>query len=255
MNVGDLTVTKSGSINLTGLGSTDKAIYMSSCVLRGSKLYVAYSIYKSTWTSASISNLAAIDYPAMNNVSISSDTRSAYAGSFSSVIPSTAVYNNDIYMITNTGDRWGATPDKPSAVYKIKNGENVFSADYFFDLSAISEGNREFYGLWDLGNGKAITRMGKTGLVKTFDDYFTTDVFEYYVLDLVNKTKTKLALPLDKYIHSSPVWVEKGKAYIVVASSTEGSFVWTYDIASGSLTKGLEVKGLDYINWISRFDD
>jgi hypothetical protein len=255
VNVDAMTITKTGSISLTGLASADKAIYMSSCVLRGGKLYVAYAVYNSGWTSKSSSYLAAIDYPAMTNVSISTDTRSAYAGSFSSVIPSTAIVNNDIYMITNTGDRWAVTPDKPSAIYKIKNGENVFATDYFFDLSAISDGNREFYGMWDLGNGKAITRMGKKELLLTFEDYLNTDVFEYYVLDLVNKTKTKLALHLDKIVHSSPVFVENGKAYIAISSGTEGHFVWTYDIASGSLTKGLEVKGVDNVNWISRFDD
>ena len=120
---------------------------------------------------------------------------------------------------------------------------------------AVSGGNREYYGLWDLGNGKALTRMGRTDLLKTFEDYTATDVFEYYVLDLVTKTRTKLNLPLDKGVRTSPVWVENGKAYIAVSSSTEGHFVYTYDIASGVITKGLEIKGLDYVNWISRFND
>lgn len=254
VNVSNMTVTKTGSINLTGLATGDKAIYLSGCILRGSRLYLPYAVYNSGWTSTEVSYLASVDYPAMTNLSITSDTRSAYAGSFSSVIPSTVLLNGDIYMITNTGDRWAVTPNKPSAVYKIKAGENAFDTSYFFDLSAISGGNREFYGFWDLGNGKAITRLGRADLLKTFQDYFATDVFEYYLVDVVAKTKTKLDLPLSKVVHASPVLVESGKAYIAVASSTSGNFVYTYDIASGSLTKGLEIKGVDNVNWLSRFN-
>lgn len=254
VNVSNMTVTKTGSIALTGLAATDKSIYMSGCVLRNNRLYIPYAIYHSGWTATDVSYLASVDYPSMENLSINSDTRSAYAGSFSSVIPSTALLNGDIYILTNTGDRWAATPTKPSAVLRIKAGENTFDNSYFFDLSAISEGNREFYGFWDLGNGKAITRLGRKGLLNTFDDYFKTDVFDYYLVDIAAKTKTKLDLPLSKVVHASTVLVENGKAYIAVASSTSGNFVYTYDIASGSITKGLEIKGVDNVNWISKFN-
>lgn len=253
VNVSNMTIIKTGTIALTGLAATDKSIYLSGCILRGNRLYIPYVVYNSDWTATEKSYLASVDYPSMDNLNIASDTRSAYAGSFSSVIPSTAVFNGDIYILTNTGDRWGVTPNKPSAIYRIKAGENIFDTSYFFDLSAISDGNREFYGFWDLGNGKAITRLGRKDLLKTFTDYFSTDVFEYYVVDFTAKTKTKLELPLNKVVHASPVLVENGKAYIAVASSTSGNFVWTYDIASGSLTKGLEIKGVDNVNWISRF--
>ncbi len=254
VNVETMTSTKSGSIVLTGLALTDKAIYLSGCILRGSRLYIPYAIYHSGWTATDVSYLASVDYPSMENLIITSDTRSAYAGSFSSVIPSTALLNGEIYMITNTGDRWGATPNKPSAIYKIKAGENTFDTGYFFDLSAISDGNREYYGLWDLGNGKALTRVGRPGLLTTFTDYTDTDVFDYYVIDLVAKTRTKLELPLSKVVHASTVVVDNGVAYIAVASSTAGNYVWSYQISSGTLTKGLEIKGVDNVNWISKFN-
>lgn len=254
VNVANMTISKTGSISLSGLAATDKAIYLSGCILRNNRLYIPYVVYNSSWSATEVSYLASVDYPSMGNLNIATDTRSAYAGSFSSVIPSTAVLNGDIYMLTNTGDRWGITPNKPSAVYRIKAGENTFDTSYFFDLSAISDGNREFYGFWDLGNGKAITRLGRKDLLKTFEDYFSTDVFDYYVVDLVAKTKTRLDLPLSKVVHGSTVLVENGKAYIAVASSSAGNYVWTYDIASGNLTKGLEIKGVDNVNWISRFN-
>ena len=79
-------------------------------------------------------------------------------------------------------------------------------------------------------------------------------MFDYYVVDVAAKTKTKLELPLSKVVHASTVVVENGKAYIAAALSISGNFVWTYDIASGSLTKGLEIKGVDNVNWISRFN-
>lgn len=252
VNVENMSITKTGSFGQQPLGPTDKALYLSACVLRGSKLYVGYTIFKSTWTSNDTSYLASADYPSMNNVKITKDIRSTYPGSFASIMPSTIKYNNDIYMITNPGDRWGVNPDKPAAIFRLKNGEDAFATDYFWDLSAISDGNREYYGLWDLGNGKGITRVGRKDLLTTFTDYTTKDVFEYYVIDVVNKTRTKLNLPLDRVVLTSPVWVEGGKAYIAISSATEGHFVWTYDIATGSLTKGLEIKGTDNVTWLSR---
>ncbi|MBF4464349.1 hypothetical protein [Flavobacterium sp. LC2016-12] len=254
VNTDDLSVTKSGTLTVTGLQATDKAIYLSGCVINNGKLYLPYTVYHSGWTSTSVAYLASVDYPSMSNLQIDTDTRSGALGTFSTLMGGTIKYNNDLYIITDCGERWGSIADKPSAIFKVSNGATEINSDYFFDLSAISSGNKEFYGLYDLGNGKGITRLGRKDLLLTFDDYSGTDVFEYYVVDVVAKTKTKLDLPLSQYTSSSPVFVENGKAYILVSSKTNGKFVYTYDINSGSLTKGIEVKGLDYVNWISRLN-
>lgn len=252
INVDNMTIVKTGTFGKQELQPTDKAIYISSCFLKGDRLYVTYAVYNSNWTATDVAYLASAPYPALDNVTISTDTRSTYPGSFAPITPNAVNYNNEVYMITNTGDRWGVNPNKPSAIFRLKNGATAFDKDYFFDLSAISGGNREYYGLWDLGNGKAITRMGRKDLLLKFEDYTGKDVFEYYVIDVVNKTRTKLELPLDRGVLVSPVLVEAGKAYIAVSSSTAGKYIWTYDIASGNLTKGLEVKGVDYVSTLSR---
>lgn len=254
VNTDDLSVTKSGTLTVTGLQATDKAIYLSGCVLNNGKLYMPYTVYHSGWTSTSVAYLATVDYPSMSNLKIDTDTRSGALGTFSTLMGGTIKYNNDLYIITDCGERWGSVADKPSAIFKVSNGATEINADYFFDLTAISSGNKEFYGLYDLGNGKGITRLGRKDVLLTFDDYNKTDVFEFYVVDVVSKTKTKLNLPLSKYTSASPVFVENGKAYILVSSTANGNFVYTYDINSGSLTKGLEIKGLDYVNWISRLN-
>lgn len=255
INVETMAVTKSGTILGQAMGPTDNDISVGSLVVRGSKLYIGFSIFNSGWSATDTAYLAAVDYPALDKATVAKDVRSTFPGSIGSDLPSTVSYNNNVYFLTNTGDRWGVNPRKPSAIFRLSNGKNSFDTDYFYDLSAASDGNREYYGLWDLGNGKALTRVGRKDLLKTFEDYTATDVFEYYVLDLVNKTRTKLALPLDKGVRTSPVWVEDGKAYIAVSSSTEGHFVYSYNISTGAITKGLEIKGLDYVNWISRFNN
>lgn len=254
INTDDLSVTKSGTLTVTGLQTTDKAIYLSGCTLNNGKLYLPYVVYHSGWTSTSVAYLASVDYPSMTNLKIDTDNRSGALGTFSTLLGGTIKYNNDLYIITDCGDRWGSIADKPSAIFKISNGATEINADYFFDLSAISEGNKEFYGLFDLGNGKGITRLGRKDVLLTFDDYNNSDVFEFYMVDVVAKTKTKLDLPLSQYVSSSPVLVENGKAYILVSTKANGNFVYTYDINSGTLDKGLEVKGLDYVNWISRLN-
>jgi len=255
INVETMSETKTGTITGQAIGATDKDLSVASLVLRNNKLYIGFSIFNSNWNVSDTAYLAAVDYPGLDKVTVTKDTRSTYPGSIGSDLPSTVTYNNNIYYLTNTGDRWGINENKPSAIFRVSNGKDSFDTDYFYDLSAVSNGNREFYGLWDLGNGKALTRMGRKDLLKTFEDYTATDVFEYYVIDLVNKTRTKLDLPLDKGVRTSPVWVENGKAYVAISSSTAGHFVYTYDLASGSITKGLEIKGLDYVNWISRFNN
>ncbi|REG99436.1 hypothetical protein [Flavobacterium aquicola] len=254
VNTDDLSVTKSGTLTVTGLQATDKAIYLSGCVLNNGKLYLPYTVYHSGWTSTSVAYLASVDYPSMANLKIDTDTRSGALGTFSTLMGGTIKYNNDLYIITDCGERWGSVSDKPSAIFKVSNGATELNADYFFDLTAISDGNKEFYGLYDLGNGKGISRLGRKDVLLTFDDYNGSDVFEYYVIDVAAKTKTKLNLPLSQYTSSSPVFVENGKAYILVSTKASGSFVYTYDINSGSLTKGIEIKGLDYVNWISRLN-
>ncbi|MCP2025292.1 hypothetical protein L1276_000432 [Flavobacterium sp. HSC-32F16] len=254
VNTDDLSVAKSGTLTVTGLQAADKAIYLSGCTLNNGKLYLPYVVYHSGWTSTSVSYLASVDYPSMTNLKIDTDTRSGALGTFSTLMGGTIKYNNDLYIITDCGDRWGSVADKPSAIFKVSNGAAEINADYFFDLSAISDGNKEFYGLYDLGNGKGITRLGKKDVLLTFDDYNGSDVFEYYVVDVAAKTKTKLNLPLSQYVSSSPVLVENGKAYILASTKANGNFVYTYDINSGSLSKGIEVKGLDYVNWISRLN-
>ncbi|AOM79217.1 DUF4374 domain-containing protein [Pedobacter steynii] len=253
VNTESMTIVKTGSFGKQLLQPTDKSIYTSSCFLKGDKLYVTYAIYNSNWTATDTAYLASAPYPALDQVTITKDTRSTYPGSFAPITPNSVNYNNDVYMISNTGDRWGVNPAKPTGIFRIKNGATAFDSDYFFNLSAISDGNREYYGLWDLGNGKAITRMGRKDLLVEFDDYNNKDVFEYYVIDVVNKTRTKLDLPLDKGVLVSPVLVEDNKAYIAISSSSQGKFVWTYDISSAKLTKGLEIKGVDYISTLSRF--
>lgn len=254
VNTDDLSIAKSGTLTLTGLQATDKAIYLSGSTLNNGKLYLPYVVYHSGWTSTSVAYLASVDYPSMTNLKIDTDSRSGALGTFSTLMGGTIKYNNDLYIITDCGDRWGSVADKPSAIFKVSNGASEINADYFFDLSAISDGNKEFYGLYDLGNGKGITRLGKKDVLLTFDDYNGSDVFEYYVVDVAAKTKTKLNLPLSQYVSSSPVLVENGKAYILVSTKANGNFVYTYDINSGSLSKGIEVKGLDYVNWISRLN-
>lgn len=255
INTETMTATSSGTIGGQALGATDNAIYVGSVSLQSNKLYVSYSIFNSDWRATDTAYLAVADYPSLSNVTLSKDVRSTYPGSIGPDLPSTLTYNNAIYILTNTGDRWGINANKPSGLYRISSGKTSFDTDYFFDLSAISDGNREYYGLWDLGNGKALTRVGRKDLLLTFTDYTATDVFEYYVIDIVNKTRTKLDLPLDKGVRTSPVWVENGKAYIAVSSSTSGIYVYTYEISSGKITKGMQVQGVDYVNWISRLND
>lgn len=246
-----LSVTKTGEVNLTTVPTGYSTFSIGDYQLRNGKLYIEYS-FDSGWSvaTASGSYVASLDYPALTNITVDHDTRStAPGGTIGYQKSSFTSESGDIYVMNMPGVRMGNYPTLPTIISRIKSGATTFDKDYIFDISAVA--GQHAYGMWYLGNGKALIKTERKDLVATWADY-SKYVFDFYVVDINAKTAKHLSIPLHSGAFLANVVVENGKAYIANQSETEGAYVWEYDVASDKLTQGLKIQ--DGLQFVLRLD-
>lgn len=221
------------------------------------KLIIAYTYHKhlgpASYKSSDTIYVASLNYPAMTLAGIEKDTRSSYPGGINTIQSySFDTEKGDFYFMSCPGIALGNMPNIPTAIFRIKKGENLIDKSYLFNIST-SKINNHAYGIWYLGNNKAIIRSERNDLYKDFSDHAGTAHFEFYVIDLITQSVNKLNLPLDKGTRRECVLVEGDTAYIAINSTNEGNFIWLYNTVSGTLKKGLKLSGdTDYIYRIDK---
>ena len=212
--------------------------------LAGNKLYVAYMLYQYENRQALPGDtmyLATIDYPSMQTTSITTDTRSTFPGGYILFWQVSLELDGDIYFITQPGGRLRRHPDFKSAVFRIKKGDNKLDPGYFFPLS--DNLTQEAYGLYDLGNGLAVTKIADRSKVNQFSDYYENNVISYHLLDLKQKTITKMPLPDDRLDFHKNLIEKNGKAFIGIYGPDGRSAVWSYDLKTGEVKRGFQTSG------------
>ena len=220
-------------------------------VFRNSQLWVGYSYHFSNekgYRSSDTVHVASLGYPSLTLDKVFSDGRSTYPGSVNTAEQSTfRDEKNDFYYLSCPGFARGGRPDQPTAIYRIKADDSEPDSSYFFNISASPIANHA-YGMWYIGNNKAIIRSERKELFKTFQDHYTNPHMEFYEVDLLTKAVHKLDLPLDKGTSRTCVLVEKDLVYISINSDAEGNYIWMYNPKNKSLKKGLKLEGeVDYI--------
>ncbi|MEO6686820.1 MAG: hypothetical protein ABIN24_12690 [Dyadobacter sp.] len=218
--------------------------------LRNNQLLIGYSYHEITSQNFKTTDTAYVDiltYPELKWQKTLKDTRSTYPGGANTAQPNTFKdESGDFYFLTCPGIAFGNRLDKPTVIYRIKKNEDFIDSTFIWDISGTIKNNA--YGLWNIGDGKAILRSERRDLFSGVEDHYKVPHIEFYVLDLKQKTAKKLDLPLDKGTSRQCVLVENGSVYLSINSDTGGNYIWNYNPKTESLTKGLKLNGaIDYI--------
>lgn len=215
----------------------DQFRFETSASLHEGKLYLGYSSFGKEFDHCSdTSYLAVLDYPALNNLKITKDTRSAFPGTgVNGLFDSFIDAHGDQYLLSSPVFYHGNHPKAPTAFYKIAKGAATFDQEYFFNLSSLTKGVH-LLGITNAGNGQVvlvtapIPATGKT---------------DYYIADVYKKT-LKLLLKDQQYpnfIWGTSGFFDGSKAYFVVNEKDSQAQVYSYDAKKEVLKKGVLIKG------------
>lgn len=219
---------------------------------QGDHLLVGYTYHEqlsiTDYTTSDTIYVTELKYPQMTAVKTDKDNRSTYPGGMNTVQSSAFEdEQGDFYFMACPGIALGNRPELSTAIMKMDKGSTQPDQKYFFNLSKAIHNHA--YGMWYLGNGQAIVRAERKDLFKGLGDHYSTAHFEFYLVDIhKQQVIKKLELPLDKGTRRECVLLAGNIAYIAINSSTQGNFIWVYNIKTGALKKGLELAGnTDYI--------
>ena len=260
IETGKMDLLSSGSLAIPQPSGKLTSMSIGFVELRKKHLFVGYTYHQqlssSNYTTSDTTYIAELGYPQMNLLKIDKDTRSTYPGGINTVQSySFNDEHNNYYFMSCPGIALGNRPDLPSGIFRIKAGDESLDKDYFINISS-SLINNHAYGMWYIGNNKAIIRSERKDLFKGLGDHYSTAHFEFYLIDLAAaRVIKKLNLPLDKGTRRECIIVKDNMAYIAVNSSTQGNFIWIYNPKTDDLKKGLELAGnTDFIMRIDKLN-
>lgn len=248
VNTVAMKVLASGALNITQPQGIYKTISIGFVQQREDTLLVGYTFHSGEDNSHNMSSdtmyMASILFPSMQRVGLQKEWRSTYPAG-----PNNIQHNDftdeqgNYYFMTCPGIAMGNKLSAATAIFRIKANSTQIDPDYFFTISG-SAINNHAYGLWYLGQGKAIVRTERKDLYTGLSDHYSAPHFEFYLLD-INRQRVikKLNLPLDKGTRKECVLVEGNTAYIAVNNPKEGNYIWKYNIPKDELTKGLRLAG------------
>lgn len=216
--------------------------------LKGNSLYIAYMLYQYEQKEKPPGDtiyLATIDYPAMQTRRIARDTRSTFPGGYLLYWSVSMEYQDNIYFIAQPGGRMRRHPVLRPAIFRILNGKTELDPDYMLDLRLKKD--EEAYGLYDVGDGKAIVKVIRQSTIREFYDYFNKPVVEFYLVDLASGDRRKLNLPPGKMdFRNNVLTTDNGICYIAVAEG-KASTVWEVNLQTLSVRPGLRADGDIYL--------
>lgn len=242
LNVETMTFTASGNINIPK-PPAGYYYWGNSAAFVGNKLYISYTRNANADDiSVNENYLATIDYPAMNNITVTTDTRFNFPSHYTLHMPGAFTDNGTAYFL-NSPTIWAtAMTNKPFGVYRVNNGSTTLDASYFYELTDRTK--EEAMGFFYLGNGKAITKVLDKTQIDGTSAYTSKFITDYYVVDVVNKTKTKLNIPKSvSGAYTTNVLVDGNTAYIG-AKTADGFYIYEYNATAQTVKRGLKLEGI-----------
>jgi len=236
----------------TGTKGEGTVGYPTALVVRGDLLFLSFHKMDDagSWGTpeADSAFVAIYDYPLAEGAApkaIIADDRTSNIG-VNGNIGLIKTDNGDLYSMSNGSTAAGFTPasTKPSAILRINNNEEVFDANYFFDIEAATDGGKIFWFDY-VGDNKAIARIITDDTDAASWGAYTKNQINHklVIIDLVAQTITDVAgAPLHHKRWTSPVEIIDGKVYVSIETADD-AFVYEVDIDSATATKGVEIKG------------
>ncbi|MFZ4861358.1 hypothetical protein ACL9RF_04170 [Sphingobacterium sp. Mn56C] len=262
VDVRSMTIHKQGKITAPAKAGFS-APYIGFMVVKDNKCYVSFGypylekvasqkFPGKTNSLSGTANFAVYDYPAMDNVVYSEDSRSSWAGNERNGVLKTFVYNDDLYAITATIELSGGNWDKPTGLYRFKKGSKKLDEGYFLNISEKLNGDNTFGGAY-AGNGKLVVRRIRQELVKEWANYGFANVQEYHVVDLATEKVTKLDIPLSKSLSTAPnvlADLTTNTVYFGVnTKDLDGNFnIYQYNSNSNTVKRGVKINNVDQVN-------
>lgn len=195
--------------------------------------------------------IAVYAYPEMQLETIIEDDRTSFIGRyFTSGLG--VVENGDIYafssaVATTNGE---ASSTKPSAITRIKAGEEVFDQSYFFNLEEASNGyymTEQTY----VGNGVFVLNMSPVATKGAYTTGKRLAIVNVYDKNLIWVEGMPAESDITN-ITSQNNYVEDDIVHIGVTTEA-GSYIYQIDATTAMATRGIEVKG-GTITAISKLD-
>jgi hypothetical protein len=245
INTSTMTLVKSGSFDVSTIPA-DHSRRIFSVIPKGNKLLIGYGLYNEvTKEHYDKSYMGEVDFPSLENFKVTSeDSRSAPIGALRNGYFSQFTENGSTYILTHPIALGANKPNMPTGFYKIKEGTNVIDPGYFFNVSAITNNDKQL-GVCYLGNGKAIliNAHDAENKVKEWNDWWYAAMWEYIVVD-VNTQQVVKKFNLPPLLNSRSAVVHDGKAYIAVNDPTaDAIYIYEYDPIADTLKKGLKIEG------------
>ena len=249
INVDNMNIEKSGVFDTGKELPKDHTLSINSITPQGAKIFLTFmvrnEVTKLTYDTA---YTASVDYPSLNNFKITGkDTRSAPPGALRNGYFHKFSDQGNTYILTHPMPMLGGNkPNMPTGFYRVKDGTTVLDPGYFFNISALSQGDNQL-GVEYLGNGKAllINARDAKNVVKEKDDWWYKPMWEYIVVD-VNTQSIIKKLDFPGLLNSRSAIVKNGKAYIAVNDpKADAIYIWEYDPATDKLTRGAKIDGGD----------
>lgn len=242
LNVETMAITASGKINVPGL-KADHYFWGYNAAFIGEKFYLTYTQNRnSDDISEGVTYLATMDYPAMNNITVTQDSRFTLPQHYTMNMPASFTENGVAYFLASPNIWTSANKNVPFGIYRVKGGATQIDPDYFYELT--DRNKEEALGLFYIGNGKAITKILDKTQITGSASYGSAYMTDYYVVDVANQTKTKINIPKSlSGSFSENVLVENGIVSIA-ASTVDGFYIYQYNINTAALTRGAKLEGV-----------